>query len=99
MESADCFVENLTPTPMFDMAAIPWSAPLEAQYRVVLDELVEYEKKRRQLEGTDSDLSTLKPTVGQGEEGDGDWMGPRFAGKHYGPEWRTLALQVWCIAW
>ena len=82
---------------------------LEAKSDVILEELSNYEYRRRaglsrkafEKQGVQLDrdyLQTLQPS-GDGGEGDGEWLGPRdTTGNHYGPEWKTLGLQdrsVW----
>ena len=92
LQTADCFVEGLRAMPFHDTASFPWISALEQNYKVILQELVEFENRRRG--GGQSELQELTPT-GEGLEGDGLWLGPRdTTGSHYGPEWKTLGLQV-----
>ena len=92
LQTADCFVEGLRAMPFHDTETFPWIPALEDNYKVVLQELKEFENRRRG--GGESELQDLAPT-GNGMEGDGLWLGPRdTSGNHYGPEWKTLGLQV-----
>ncbi len=108
-QTAECFVEGLRAICFHDVEDFSWIPGLEAKADVILDELTEYEYRRR--EGTskkafkkkgmvlDRDfIQTIKPS-GDGGEGDGEWLGPRdTTGNDYGPDWKTLGLQdrsVW----
>lgn len=107
LQTADCFVDGLTATSFHETSKFPWISSLEQNYQLVLQELEEYEAKRRgtsveTLRGIGDNegnlLQRVKPT-GEGADGDGEWLGPRdTSGSHYGPEWKTLGLQdrsVW----
>jgi Aspartyl/Asparaginyl beta-hydroxylase len=80
LQTADCFVDGLT-------------RGLEDNYKLIRDELVAYEYKRRAMPVSAEVGLQLAPT-GSGQQGDGDWLGPRdTSGTHYGPEWKTLGIQ------
>ena len=108
-QTAECFVEGLRAICFHNVEDFTWIPGLEAKSDIIMEELIEYEFRRR--EGTskkafkkkgvslDRDfIQTIKPS-GDGGEGDGEWLGPRdTTGNHYGPEWKTLGLQdrsVW----
>ena len=105
-DSADCRVlcGGLRAICFHNVEDFTWIPGLEAKSDIIMEELIEYEFRRR--EGTskkafkkkgvslDRDfIQTIKPS-GDGGEGDGEWLGPRdTTGNHYGPEWKTLGLQ------
>jgi aspartate beta-hydroxylase len=103
-QSAECYIDGLTCRSFYDTTTFSWIEGLENNYLAVLKELISYERERRSLtnesdNGFDKNaLQVIKPT-GTGEQGDGEWLGPRDkSGSHYGPEWKTLGLQdrsVW----
>jgi aspartyl/asparaginyl beta-hydroxylase (cupin superfamily) len=106
-QTADCYVDGLRAVPFYDVTEFSWAKSLENKWETIKEELVAYEAKRRgkdvkrksktKLMETDY-IQQIVPT-GDGEEGDGNWLGPRdTSGTDYGPEWKTLGLQdrsVW----
>jgi aspartate beta-hydroxylase len=93
LQTADCFVEGLTATPFHDVSNFAWTKGLEDNYKLIRDELVAYEYKRRSMPVSAEVGLQLAPT-GSGQQGDGEWLGPRdTSGTHYGPEWKTLGIQ------
>ena len=79
LQTADCFIEDLTGATFFDYSLFPWIPALEANYQVVLDELVQYEAGRRGLQVAEAGRTTgdwlqkCKAT-GNGLQGDGEWL-------------------------
>ena len=94
LQTADCFVTGLTAQPFHNVRNFNWIQGLEDNYKMILQELINYESKQRKLkiadikassEGHNSDLLqiiTAKPT-GEGLEGDGNWLGPRDTSGRY----------------
>lgn len=85
LQSADCFVDGLKATSFHDSNDFTWTKKLEENYKVILQELVNYEKR-----------DNLPKTTSSGMD---EWLPPRDSeGSAYGPEWKTLGLQdrsVW----
>ena len=98
LQTAECFVDSLSAIPFHDVSKFPWIQGMEDNYKTILDELTEYEYKRRKMT-IQPEVGLQLPPTGVGQQGDGEWLGPRDeSGTHYGPEWKTLGIQdrsVW----
>ena len=109
LQSADCYVDGLRAMCFHDASdksEFPWVESLKDSTSSIYQELVDYEYKRRHNDENENEneryendfIQSITPT-GDGQGGDGGWMGPRDAsGEAYGPQWKTLGLQdrsVW----
>lgn len=79
LQTADCFIEDLTGATFFDNSLFPWIPALETNYKVVLEELVQYESSRRGVqidkqEAVAGDLLQQYKATGNGLQGDGEWL-------------------------
>lgn len=98
LQTANCFVDGLEAKSFHDVKEFPWALELEKNHKVFLEELVQYESKRKMIGSKDIDSDPILQ-VNPNSHDEGVWLGPRdTSGSHYGPEWKTLGLQdrsVW----
>ncbi len=78
MQSADSFVDGLSAACFHDLGIHPWAKDLEENFKAFLEELTNYEFKRRSIINQKLQLATLSPT-GTGAQSDGAWLVPRDA--------------------
>jgi hypothetical protein len=89
LQVAQCFVEGLEAKSFHPIEEHPWARRLESQTDVIRAELEAYNARTA---GMARSPAAMLGEVGGTEAG---WLPPRdVTGGDYGPEWKTLGLQV-----
>lgn len=95
-QRANCYVTGLTTLPFHDITngKFQWALDLERDGAMeIAKELNAFLTKT-----SDNNNNNNNNVNGKTSDNESKWLGPRFVGQHYGPEWKTLGLQdrgVW----